>query len=808
MSIRLKISIPLIILTVVLGVTSWLLVRGQLETLSEHNLKELAETKANEVRSGVDDASRFALYLASLAAGFPGVDEAYQIALAGDIDDPASPEAQMARESLRELFERSKAAVAANMDGQALRIHFHLPNGRSLVRLWRDKQARRDGEWVDISDDISGFRQTVLDVNADGGAVSGIELGRGGFVMRGLAPVQGEDGDRLGSVEALVDFAPVMEASAAGEGQKLFLFMNQDKLDITTRLQDPQKHPMVGNRYVFVSEAGGMAVDHQAFSVALLDAGRESLSVVTEGDLELAAFPIRDYQGAQIGVMALAMDISGQNAIIGDTMVELLAVFAALLIIPVVIIIYMVGRLVARPVTTMTDMVKTLGDNREDLKKRLDDTQNDEIGKLATAFNRMLVKIEDIFCQVEGYQNLVDAVPDPIFAVDDDFKILTANKATMAYLGCSLEELKKSRCMDKFKTMVCGTEKCPIAEAKKRQGAFTAEIINIGTEEKPVYIQPVGDMLRDCYGQKVGYVEVARIVTDMVLTQHETERAMQRLEQVNHEIRDATGEMVAATDQLGGRFQEITHGAEAQSNRAGETATAMDEMNATVMEVAQSASDAANQADQARAKADEGSEVVGQVVSAISHVRAQAVELKNSMGDLGDRVEGIGRIMSVITDIADQTNLLALNAAIEAARAGEAGRGFAVVADEVRKLAERTMAATKEVGDAVTAIQTGARRNVEVVDAAAAAVEEATGLASRSGDSLQQIVALVAATTDRVQSIATAAEEQSAASEEINAAVSEVNRIAQETSQGMDEANRAVDALMAQAERLRNLAGR
>jgi methyl-accepting chemotaxis protein len=162
--------------------------------------------------------------------------------------------------------------------------------------------------------------------------------------------------------------------------------------------------------------------------------------------------------------------------------------------------------------------------------------------------------------------------------------------------------------------------------------------------------------------------------------------------------------------------------------------------------------------------------------------------------------------MNVINDIADQTNLLALNAAIEAARAGEAGRGFAVVADEVRKLAEKTMSATKEVGPAIVAIQNGARTNMEIVERTVQSVDASTDLAGRSGEALDEILGLVGATTERVQSIATAAEEQSAASEEINRSVAEINRIAEATADGMTEAIDAVNSIAEQTERLRTVA--
>jgi methyl-accepting chemotaxis protein len=158
--------------------------------------------------------------------------------------------------------------------------------------------------------------------------------------------------------------------------------------------------------------------------------------------------------------------------------------------------------------------------------------------------------------------------------------------------------------------------------------------------------------------------------------------------------------------------------------------------------------------------------------------------------------------MNVISDIADQTNLLALNAAIEAARAGEAGRGFAVVADEVRKLAEKTMTATKEVGDNISAIQQSAHTNINEVSQAVKAISEATELANTPGQALAEIVNLAAANSSVVTSIATAAEEESATSEEINHAIEDINRIVAETSEGMAQASAAVQDLSKMAQEL------
>jgi methyl-accepting chemotaxis protein len=280
---------------------------------------------------------------------------------------------------------------------------------------------------------------------------------------------------------------------------------------------------------------------------------------------------------------------------------------------------------------------------------------------------------------------------------------------------------------------------------------------------------------------------------------------LESMARIASEAKEIAEQVSLAAQALSAQVDEVASGAGIQSARSQETAVAMEEMNATVLEVARNSAESAATADETRHKAAAGENVVEQVVASIARVNSRAQTLRGEMAGLGKQTEDISRIMDVISDIADQTNLLALNAAIEAARAGDAGRGFAVVADEVRKLAEKTMHATKEVGDAIGTIQKSAHDNVEHVENAAGAADEATGKAREAGAALKEIVRLAEHTSDQVRSIATAAEQQSATSEEINRAVDEISAVATDTAEGMGQAAGAVARLAELAARLEEL---
>ncbi len=271
--------------------------------------------------------------------------------------------------------------------------------------------------------------------------------------------------------------------------------------------------------------------------------------------------------------------------------------------------------------------------------------------------------------------------------------------------------------------------------------------------------------------------------------------AGETLESVAETIQSATAEL--KTEAAG-----VSRGAEEQKSIIADTATLVEQMLASIMSVAESAAEAAGASEEAGGKAKNGAEVVNNSVEAIGRVSSLAEALKAEMADLGKQAESIGQVMTVISDIADQTNLLALNAAIEAARAGEAGRGFAVVADEVRKLAEKTMHATQEVGRVIQAIQKSARDNIKNMDAAAQAVQTATSLAGESREALGEIVSLSDTASVRVRGIAAASEEQVQSSEHIKQAIDRIHEVSSYATEGMLRSSQTIERLGGEIEEL------
>ncbi|MDF3936231.1 methyl-accepting chemotaxis protein [Pseudomonas citronellolis] len=251
-------------------------------------------------------------------------------------------------------------------------------------------------------------------------------------------------------------------------------------------------------------------------------------------------------------------------------------------------------------------------------------------------------------------------------------------------------------------------------------------------------------------------------------------------------LHDGVGRINASAQALSGVTERTQSGVNNQKAETDQVATAMNQMAATVHEVARNAEAAAHSAEQADGTVASGQQVVKRTLGRITELAGAVRDASASIESLGRDSQNIGSVLDVIKAVAEQTNLLALNAAIEAARAGEQGRGFAVVADEVRALARRTQQSTAEIEKLIGALQSGAQTSVQRMQHSHQLVEKSVGDAESTESALGEIAAAVAVIHQMNQQIAAASEQQSAVAEEINRSVTSIRGIADESAQAME----------------------
>lgn len=273
-------------------------------------------------------------------------------------------------------------------------------------------------------------------------------------------------------------------------------------------------------------------------------------------------------------------------------------------------------------------------------------------------------------------------------------------------------------------------------------------------------------------------------------------------------VAEAVQATASASSQISSSSEELAAGAQEQSAQATEVAGAVEQMTKTILETSKNANKSAENARQAVNIANSGGEIVKETVDGMNRIAEVVRTAAHTVRELGKNSDQIGEIIQVIDDIADQTNLLALNAAIEAARAGEQGRGFAVVADEVRKLAERTTKATKEIAEMIKKIQSDTGEAVKSIEAGTVEVEKGKESASKSGESLNEIIKGASETGDMVNQVAAASEEQSSAAEQISKNIEAISSVTQQSAAGTQQIARAAEDLNKLTENLQNLVNR
>ena len=499
-----------------------------------------------------------------------------------------------------------------------------------------------------------------------------------------------------------------------------------------------------------------------------------------------------------LGTLVMLEDVSEEMGLLRTAQWEL----AGLSLAGLIALVAVLSTFMRKAVVSRVKQIATVSSEIEqgNYSVSFDDTGADELGLLNANLAAMVTTIRN---QLQYNRSVLNGIIVPLVVVDGAGNIEFVNDPMCAILSTACTTyrgqpfnslLHKGGVTEDLMGQV-------LATGKNRSG--TIRFCRDDNVTFPLHFEV--SPLKDTSGTTIGAIAVM-----IDLTQEEQDKARidaqrRNLLDVAEQVTQVADNLAHAARELSTRMDELQTNVHASADETTQVATAMEEMNVTVMEVARNASATAEAAERANREAQQGGDEMAATVSETQQVAERTAGLADSLNELAHRADNIGRVIEVINEIADQTNLLALNAAIEAARAGEAGRGFAVVADEVRKLAEKTMVATREVEQAIAAIQKSSTDAVQEMSLTRERVQTTAGKAEATGQVLGHIVNGALQIADMVRNIATASEQQSSTSDEINRNVSRINNLSRDISQRIEVAGNNIKDVERMALKLEEL---
>ncbi len=453
---------------------------------------------------------------------------------------------------------------------------------------------------------------------------------------------------------------------------------------------------------------------------------------------------------------------------------------------------------ISKPIKKFQDVVD--GFALGNFNQSLEITTNDEFGELANTLRKLRDAQKE---KVEAAQKIANGELERVEAASDaDELALSFNKEVEAIEDVLAEAEKLIEANRQGDLSVRG-------DVSKFSGGWRRIIegVNSILDATVAPINEASDVLNTmAQGNFTKYME-GDYKGDYLQIKENVNKVISSLSGVIGQVSESSNELISSAAQISSSTEEMAAGASEQSSQTTEVAGSIEEMTKTIIESTKNANDAAEVAKAAGEKAKEGGDVVVETITGINRIADIVVESAKTIQELGKSSDQIGEIIKVINDIAEQTNLLALNAAIEAARAGEQGRGFAVVADEVRKLAERTTKATKEIEIMIKQIQRDTNGAVEAIEEGTREVEKGKELAQKAGNSLNEIIDNSDRVSEIITQLAVASEQQAATSESISKNVEAINNVTHQSAQGTQQISRAAEDLYSLTNNLQEAVG-